>query len=48
MDSLENVKHAESECHAWFKANIKHEEISTERQSPEQVTISERCLIDGS
>ena len=26
MDPLETVRHAESECHAWFEVNIKHEE----------------------
>ena len=26
MDPLEIVLHAESECHAWFEANMKQEE----------------------
>ena len=26
MDPLETVRHAESECHAWFEANMKQEE----------------------
>ena len=26
MDPLETVRHGESECHAWFEANIKQEE----------------------
>ena len=46
-DPLETVWHAESECHAWFEANIKQEE-QTVRIIPERVTNSERCLIDGS
>ena len=46
-DPLETVWHAESECHAWFEANIKQEE-QTVRIIPEQITNSERCLIDSS
>lgn len=39
-DQLETVRHAESECHAWFEANRKKELIET--QVMQQVTISER------
>lgn len=44
MDQLKTAKHAESECHVWFEANSKHEEISVERQSPEHVSTTERCM----
>ena len=47
MDSLETVRHAESECHAWFQANNKQEEHVV-AQNLEQLTNSERCMIDGS
>lgn len=46
MDPLETVRHAESECHAWFEANKKHE--LTASVTPELITSSERCYIDGS
>ena len=46
-DSLETVRHDESECHAWFQTNNKQEEhVVTENL--EQITNSERCMIDGS
>ena len=35
-DSLETVRHAESECLAWFNANDRQEEIPSVRQSFEQ------------
>ena len=47
IDPLETVRHAESECHAWFRANQRLEE--EERiQNLERPPISERCMIDGS
>ena len=46
-DPLEMIRHAKSECYAWFEANRNQEE-PTETQTLEQVTISERCMIDGS
>ena len=47
MDPLETVRHAESECHAWFEANQRQEEV-VEAQNPERAPISEICMIDGS
>ena len=47
MDHLETVRHAESECHAWFEAKQK-QEIMVEVHAPEQHTTSKRCMIDGS
>lgn len=46
-DPLETVRHAELEYHAWFEANCKQDEQIV-RIIPEQITNSERCLIDGS
>ena len=46
-DPLKTIRHAESECHAWFEANNKQEE-QTIRITPEQIKNSERSLIDGS
>ena len=44
---METVRHAESECQAWFDANQRPDEIIEE-----QITVgtptSERCMIDGS
>ena len=47
MDPLETVRHAESECHAWFEANMKQEEHTVTTTS-NKIASSERCLIDGS
>ena len=47
MDPLETVWHAESECHAWFQANSKQEEHVV-AQNLEQLTNSEKCMVDGS
>ena len=44
---METVKHAESECHAWFGANQRLEEEESV-QNLERPPISERCMIDGS
>ena len=46
-DPLDTVRHAESECHTWFEANRKEEEPMPPPH-PEQIPISERCMVDGS
>ena len=45
--SFETVRHVESECHAWFEANMKQEE-HTVTTIFDQIASSERYLIDGS
>ena len=44
---METVRHAESECQAWFDANQKPEEV-VEVQNTIGIPITERCMIDGS
>ncbi|XP_048613351.1 uncharacterized protein LOC125587199 [Brassica napus] len=46
-DPLEIVRHAESECQAWFDANQRTDEV-VEEQNTVRNPISERCMIDGS
>ena len=44
---MKTVRHAESECHAWFEANFKHEEPEV-TQNPQHVANSEICMTNGS
>ncbi|XP_048620311.1 uncharacterized protein LOC106408459 [Brassica napus] len=47
-DPLDLVRHAESECHAWFDANevvVAHDNINEE---PQVVRLRNICLLDGS
>ena len=46
-DRLETVRHAESECQAWFDANQRTDAV-VEEQNTVRNPISERCMIDGS
>ena len=47
IDPLKTVRHAESECQAWFDANQRPDEM-VEEQNTVGVPISERCMIDVS
>ena len=47
MDPFETDRHAESDCHIWFEANMKQEE-QTVTITSDHIASSERCLIDGS
>lgn len=48
MDLLETVRHVESECHVWFEANNKREDIPEVRQPTTKNATSEICMFDGS
>ncbi|XP_048593487.1 uncharacterized protein LOC125576967 [Brassica napus] len=49
-DPLELVRHAESECHAWFEANEVVQAVSqdTINEEPQAVCLGNICLLDGS
>ena len=46
-DLLEIVRHAESECQAWFDANQRPDGM-VEEQNTIGISISKQCMIDGS
>lgn len=47
MDLLmETVRHVESECHAWYEANSKREEIPAERSSYNFSDMHDRRILD--
>uniref|UniRef100_A0A0D3D7P3 Reverse transcriptase zinc-binding domain-containing protein n=1 Tax=Brassica oleracea var. oleracea TaxID=109376 RepID=A0A0D3D7P3_BRAOL len=49
-DPLELVRHAESECHAWFEANEVVQAVTqdTINEEPQAVCLENICLLDGS
>ncbi|XP_048623794.1 uncharacterized protein LOC125592583 [Brassica napus] len=49
-DPLELVRHAESECHAWFEANEVVQAVTqdTINEEPQAVCLENICLQDGS
>nr|VDD51485.1 unnamed protein product [Brassica oleracea] len=49
-DPLDLVRHAESECQAWFDANEAVQPVVQENnpEEPQTISLSNICLIDGS
>ena len=49
-DPLELVRHAESECHAWFEANEVVQAVTqdTINEEPQAVCLENNCLLDVS
>ena len=49
-DSLELVRHAESECQAWFEANEVVQAVTQDiiNEEPQAVCLGDICLLDGS